>query len=35
MPWSQLPGRLIDGVVYALLTAGCFAGFWPGAATPG
>ena len=24
-PWSQLPGRLVDGIVYALLTAGTFA----------
>lgn len=31
MPWSQLPGRLFDGVVYALLTAGAFAGLWPDA----
>ena len=28
-PWRQIPGRLFDGVVYALLTGGCFAGFWP------
>lgn len=28
-PWSQLPGRLFDGVVYALLTAGAFAWLWP------
>ena len=29
MPKNQLPGRLIDGVVYSLLTAGAFAGLWP------
>jgi hypothetical protein len=34
MPMSQLPGRLIDGVVYALLTAGTFAAMWPDA-SPG
>jgi hypothetical protein len=28
-PWSQLPGRLVDGIVYALLTAGTFAWLWP------
>lgn len=32
-PWAQLPGRLIDGVIYALLTAGTFAWLWPGAPT--
>jgi hypothetical protein len=31
-PWSQLPLRLVDAVVYALVTAGSFAGFWPSAA---
>ena len=29
MPWSQLPGRIIDAVVYAALTAGTFAWRWP------
>lgn len=29
MPWGQFPGRIIDAVVYASLTAGSFAGFWP------
>ncbi|MDX2147892.1 MAG: hypothetical protein SFZ23_10250 [Planctomycetota bacterium] len=29
LPWKQVPARLVDAVVYALLTAGCFAGFWP------
>jgi hypothetical protein len=29
MPWSQLPGRIIDAVVYASLTAGTFAWLWP------
>lgn len=29
MPCSQLFGRLFDGVVYALLTAGVFAWQWP------
>lgn len=29
MPWSQLPGRIFDGVVYALLTAGVFGWLWP------
>jgi hypothetical protein len=33
MPWSQLPGRLFDGVVYCLLTAGTFAWLWPDAPT--
>lgn len=32
-PWSTVPGRLFDGVVYALLTAGAFAWLWP-EATP-
>jgi hypothetical protein len=32
MPWGQLPGRIIDALVYASLTAGSFAGFWPKAA---
>lgn len=31
-PWSQLPVRVFDGVVYALLTAGAFAWLWPAAA---
>jgi hypothetical protein len=34
-PWSQLPGRLFDGVVYALLTAGTFGWLWPDAAAAG
>jgi len=34
MPWSQLPGRLFDGVVYALLTAGTFGWLWPEAILP-
>ncbi len=36
-PWSQIPGRLVDGVLYALLTGGTFAAFWPKAtiALPG
>ena len=29
MPWSQLPGRVLDGIIYALLTAGTFAWLWP------
>ncbi|MBL8764686.1 MAG: hypothetical protein JNM07_10505 [Phycisphaerae bacterium] len=29
LPWSHLPGRVFDGVVYALLTAGSFAWLWP------
>lgn len=29
MPWSQVPGRIFDGVVYALLTAGAFGWLWP------
>lgn len=29
MPWKQVPGRLVDAVIYALLTAGCFAWLWP------
>lgn len=28
-PWSQLPGRLIDGLIYGLLTAGVFGWLWP------
>lgn len=32
MPWSQLPGRFIDGVIYALLTGAVFAVLWPAAA---
>ena len=32
MPWSQFPGRIVDGVIYALLTAGTFAWLWPDAA---
>jgi hypothetical protein len=32
MPWSQLPGRILDGVIYALLTAGTFGWLWPKAA---
>ncbi|MCA9278975.1 MAG: hypothetical protein H6815_13440 [Phycisphaeraceae bacterium] len=31
MPKSQIPGRLIDGLVYSLLTAGTFAWLWPNA----
>lgn len=32
-PWSQLPGRIVDGVIYALLTAGAFGWLWPKAAS--
>ncbi|MBI1189895.1 MAG: hypothetical protein GC200_04340 [Tepidisphaera sp.] len=28
-PWSQLPGRVIDGLIYGLLTAGVFGWLWP------
>jgi hypothetical protein len=28
-PWSQLPGALFDGIVYALVTAGVFGWLWP------
>lgn len=31
MPMSQLPGRLIDGALYSLLTAAVFAAMWPAA----
>lgn len=31
MPWTQLPGRLIDGCVYAALTGVAFAWLWPDA----
>lgn len=31
-PWSQLPGRLIDALIYSLLTAGVFGWLWPKAA---
>lgn len=34
-PWAQLPGRLIDGAIYALITGASFAGLWPGAAPAG
>lgn len=30
-PWSQLPGRLVDGVIYAVITGSIFAGLWPAA----
>jgi len=33
MPWSQFPGRLIDGLIYALLTGGTFGWLWPSAQT--
>lgn len=29
VPWSQLPGRLLDAAIYALLTAGTFGWLWP------
>jgi len=29
-PWSITLRFMVDGVVYSLLTAGAFAGFWPG-----
>lgn len=29
MPWSQLPGRVFDGLVYTGLTAGMFGWLWP------
>lgn len=29
IPWRQLPGRVFDGIVYALLTAGCFGWLMP------
>jgi len=29
-PWSVTLRFMVDGVVYSLLTAGAFAGFWPG-----
>lgn len=32
-PWAQLPGRVVDGVIYALLTAGTFGWLWPHAET--
>lgn len=28
-PWSQLPLRIIDGLIYALVTAGVFGWLWP------
>lgn len=28
-PGNYVRGKVIDGVVWGLLTAGCFAGFWP------
>lgn len=33
-PWSQLPGRLADGVIYALITGAILGAMWPGAAAP-
>lgn len=33
MPWKQLPAKLFDGVVYALITAGVFGWLWPQATT--
>ena len=30
-PWSQLPGRLVDAVIYACTTGAAFAGLWPAA----
>lgn len=32
-PWSQLPGRIVDGVIYAVITGAIFAGLWPSAAS--
>lgn len=29
VPWSNVGKDVFDGLVYALLTAGAFAGFWP------
>ena len=29
-PWSSVSKQLVDAFVYASLTAGAFAGFWPG-----
>lgn len=34
-PWSQLPGRLIDGVIYAVITGAIFGSLWPAAAVTG
>lgn len=31
LPIRQLPGKIFDGLVYSLLTAGSFAAFWPSA----
>lgn len=31
LPLKQLPGKIFDGLVYSLLTAGSFAAFWPSA----
>ncbi len=28
-PWSHAPGAIIDGLIYAALTAGAFAWLWP------
>lgn len=30
-PWRMVPGELLDGVIYACLTAGVFAWLWPAA----
>ena len=29
-PWGSVGKHLVDAFVYATLTAGAFAGFWPG-----
>lgn len=34
LPWRQLPGRLVDGVIYAAITGAVFAWLWPKAAGP-
>lgn len=31
LPWSQLPGRLVDGALYAAVTGASFALLWPAA----
>ncbi|MGQ0628390.1 MAG: hypothetical protein ACT4PL_09870 [Phycisphaerales bacterium] len=34
MPWSHVPGTVIDGLIYAGLTGGTFAWLWPSASSP-
>jgi hypothetical protein len=35
LPWSVTIKDMFDGLIYALLTAGCFGAMWPGAPSVG